>query len=185
MNLSVDSAIPTWFASALLASAGLLAFALASRAKQKADRLAWIGLGIIGFLLSIDEVATIHERWGELASGSALSSNALGYSWVLGGLVLVGVVGVVYLPFLVRLNPRTRRLLVVAGLVFIAGAIGFEIVNGRIELADPSGERFLVWSLLTGVEELLEFLGTSLLVYALLDALAGPNGTVLVAIDRG
>jgi len=184
MNLAIDSAVPTWFASAILAAAGILAFALASRADGRADRLAWIGLGVLGFLLSIDEVATIHERWGDIARGTPLSSDALGYSWVLGGLVLAGLVLVLYLPFLIRLDARTRWLLIAAGAVFVAGAVGLEIVNGTIELADPDGDRVLLWSLLTGVEEFLEFIGASLLVYALMDALAGPTGMVTIVVDR-
>jgi len=185
VNLAIDSAVPTWFASAILAAAGILGFALASRTDGKADRLAWIGLGILGFLLSIDEVATIHERWGDIASGTPLSSDALGYSWVLGGLVFAGLVAVLYLPFLIRLDARTRWLLIAAGVVFLAGAVGVEIVNGTTPLADGDGGRALLQHLLVaGVEEFLEFIGASLLVYALMDALAGPTGMVTVVVDR-
>lgn len=183
MNVAVDSAVPTWFASAILAAAGILGFTLARREDDRRDRLAWMGLGVLGLLLSIDEVATIHERWGEIARGTPFSTDALGYSWVLGGLVVAGFVAVLYLPFLLRLKPRTRWLLIGAGAVFLAGAVGVEVVNGRIELADPNGDRVLLWSLLTGVEEFLEFIGASLWVYTAVDALAGPKGSVTIVVD--
>jgi len=185
VNLAIDSAIPTWIASAILAAAGILGFALASRADSRADRLAWIGLGILGFVLSIDEVATIHERWGEIASGTPLSLDLLGYSWVLGGLVFAGLVAVLFLPFLIRLGSHTRWLLIAAGVVFLAGAVGVEVVNGTTPLADGDGGRALLQHLLVaGLEEFLEFIGASLLVYALMVALAGPTGMVSVVVDR-
>ena len=137
----------------------------------------------LGFLLSIDEVATIHERWGDIARNAALIRRTglfLGSRWTRPG----GFVLVLYLPFLIRLDARTRWLLIAAGAVFVAGAVGLEIVNGTIELADPDGDRVLLWSLLTGVEEFLEFIGASLLVYALMDALAGPTGMVTIVVDR-
>jgi len=58
--------VPTWYSSVtLLASASL--FAVAARAEWRNGRFApyWLGLAVIFIALSIDEVASIHERTSE------------------------------------------------------------------------------------------------------------------------
>jgi hypothetical protein len=84
---------------------------------------------------------------------------------VIPALALVVLVGVVFRPFLRRLPAITRALFVLAGLVYVGGAIDGEIAGGlAYELAGSgalSGSAVLA-------EEGLELLGVALFIHALL-----------------
>ena len=74
------------------------------------------------------------------------------------------------------LPTRTRRLFVVAAIVYIAGVIGTELVAGcYVELY---GRNNLTYSFLAMLEETLELTGVILFVYAMLDYMTVNVGEV-------
>ena len=52
------------------------------------------------------------------------------YSWVIPGAALVALLGIALLRFLRSLPRTTRRRLWAAGVLFLSGAIGLEMVGG-------------------------------------------------------
>jgi hypothetical protein len=66
-------------------------------------------------------------------------------------------------PFLLQLPRRTALIFLVAGVVYISGVIGIEI------LGQPMDADTLEYNLLTLVEEGLEMFGVILFLYGLLD----------------
>jgi hypothetical protein len=170
LNLGLDAAVPTWFASALLlaTSIALLAVWSSSRGTDTRNRRHWLGLAAVFGLLSIDEVATIHERWGDLGLIDS-DQGLLYYGWVVTAIVLLVPFVLAYLPFLGRLEPRTARLFVTSGCIFVGGAIGVEMMNAALD-ADESSSSLRYW-LQTGFEEFCELVGASLFLYAVLDVL--------------
>ena len=78
----------------------------------------------------------------------------------------VGAVGLAYLPFLARLRRRTAVLFVIAGLVYVGGAVGVERWTGD----DVNSLEYNMW---TTLEEGLEMFGVILMIYAVLDHMRG------------
>ncbi|MFQ5696899.1 MAG: hypothetical protein ACE5IL_01285 [Myxococcota bacterium] len=161
-DVDEEQSFPTWFSSVLLAIAGVLLLASARVAESRHDRFSshWYGLAFGFALLSIDEVAGLHETLNALTDASWTGPAALG----------VGVVGLVYLPFLCALPSRTRWALMAAGMVYLGGALGVERLSDFwVDAYDMDNLGYQVW---TAAEEGLEMIGVVWGIRAILVHLA-------------
>ena len=59
-----------------------------------------------------------------------------------------------------------RNKFIIAGVIFVTGAIGLEAIGGKIFTSYGAGTLF--YALLTNVEEILEMVGILLFIYVLL-----------------
>ncbi len=123
-------------------------------------------LALIFSGLSVDEVASVHEVAMEPLR-SLLGARGLPYfTWVVPGAAFVLAVGLAYLRFVLRLPALTRRRFVVAGGLFVGGALGLELAEGWV--ADALGHRTPAFAALVALEETLEMAGLVVFVHALL-----------------
>ncbi len=120
-----------------------------------------------------------HETFGALLGRSVSAGDVLFYDWLLYGLLAVAVVAALYVPFL-RALPRDVSLrFVLAGSVFVCGAIGAESIGAASKAgATDLIEGPILWTLEAIVEEFLEMLGIILLIHALLYHLARSRQTI-------
>lgn len=164
-----EATVPTWYSSAALGLAGAILAVIAVAKHQLGDnfRWHWTTLAILLFGLSADEIAMLHELPIDPMREMFHWGGVLHYAWVLPGILFVGLVGIVYLRFLLNLPVRTRNLFIFSGLVFVSGAIGVEMFSGL--QADRFGEETLNYSLIVTIEEFLEMLGVVVLIRALLE----------------
>jgi len=96
---------------------------------------------------------------------------------VVPGAIFVLVVLLAYARFLLHLPKRTLILFLVAGGVFVVGAIGVEMLGSRLEFdvvqskgkfMNASVNTQVMYVVAVAIEELLEMLGIVIFVYALL-----------------
>lgn len=156
-SLSAEANLPTWYASVLLFSCGILLAAIARREAAARDRFHrhWAVLAAVFVYMSLDEAVEIHEHLG----GIVEAGGVLYFSWVVPAAVIVVVVGVAYLPFLAHLDPRTRRRFVVAGGLYVGGALLMELPLGW--WTEQHGSDNLGYALIDFVEETMELAGAS------------------------
>jgi hypothetical protein len=171
-DVNSEHNVPTWFSSTLLMGCAVLAALLAALVRRAGGRGAghWAGLAAVLSLLSLDEAAALHERLGGPAAevlGDA-TQGALHFAWVVPGMVLALVVGLVFVRFVVRLPPGTRRLVVAAAAMYLTGATALEAIGGIV--LEDQGDR-AVYLLVTAAEEGLEMAGSVLLLYAAMSLL--------------
>ncbi len=195
-----DASIPTWYSSFALLLCSILLATVAAAKKRYRDRyvLHWSFLSIIFLLLSVDEVATLHEAGGGAVE---LLVESIGYTpsgffytaWVIPGIIFALVVALAYLRFLAHLPSKTRILFLVAGAIFVAGALGMEMLSARLisfygyeNLESIPFSARIVISMQTAVEELLEMLGVVVFIYALLSYISSyvKEVSVQVRTDR-
>ena len=88
------------------------------------------------------------------------------YAWVVPASVLVMIGLAVYLPFLVRLPRKTCCSMLIAGALFLGGAMGVELVGGRY--ASLYGIETLAYQFIILTEEVMEMLGVTLFICTLL-----------------
>lgn len=174
--------LPTFFSALmLLASSGLLILA-ASKARQNGEKaLPWFILGAAFFFLSIDEMASLHEKLDALIHHYVPASGVLHYAWVAPYGLAVVALGVVLAPWFFRLPPKTRLLFFISGVFYVGGALGVEILGGLYYSGAPAGAEgvtTLAGDLLASVEELGEMTGVAVFIYALLSHLCGEKGEV-------
>lgn len=168
-----------WYSTIMLAAAAV-GFFLVALTASGAGRPAWryVVLGAILLLMSADEGAFLHERLAIFASELGLNSSFT-YQWLLLGIPLAIVVGVGVLFLARRLDPTLRLRLIIAGVIFLAGAVGGEIVGGLIKKLDhgiTGDELLIIHNIEVLIEESLEILGAILAFRAVLLHLGISNG---------
>lgn len=149
-DVDEEDSFPTWFSAFLLLLTSVVSAANAKRESQQRgpNAVSWTALGIGFLLLSIDEIAGMHET---------LNSLDLPFSWTVPGAIAAAFAGGVFLPFLLRLPRGIAIRFVVGGVVYLGGALGVEV------LTDPYLENdelnTLAYNLWTAVEEFMEMGG--------------------------
>ena len=159
----------TWFSAAQLALAAVLAYAVGI---GRDDRRNWNVVAAVLLFLSVDEVATVHEKLGQLPGIPGIGHRA----WAGAGLVLAALVAWRLLPWALRLERPLRFALVVGGATFVAGAIGFEVAA-----AQRAHEDTTFW-VLSSIEENLEMVGVYVVARLLLAQLRATGARVVVAV---
>ncbi len=171
--------LPTWYQSStlLLSSVLLLVIGLARRELKDKDAKYWGLLSLIFLFLSLDEAVSIHEQMTMPLRTTFHLEGFLFLSWVIPASFLVAVLGIVLSRFLFRLPSSTRNLMILSALIYLAGALGVEMVgaNYMFMMNDPPdiGSNF-TYAIITTVEEFLEMTGIVVFIYCLLSYLFVP-----------
>jgi spermidine synthase len=163
-----EESIPTWFsASILLGCAGLLSvIAMAKRADQDRYARHWMGLAIIFLYLSMDEGAALHELTTGPLRDLFGATGVIFFAWVIVGVPLALIFVLVYLRFLFHLPTNIRNLFVLAGMMYVGGAVVIEGINSNLWYLNNGSTLF--YSAITSVEEFFEMTGVIVFIYTLL-----------------
>lgn len=187
-DLGEDSSVPTYFSSLLLLSCALLLAWTAhlKRVAGEAKWFVWSALAALFVLLSLDEVAMIHERGGMILMTLYPSVNQLGgmlhYKWILIGLPATAILAILLIPWFFGLSRRLQLLFALSAAIFVGGAVGVEMINASVH--DTVGAHTAAYVLGTALEESMEMLGATLFLYALLDHVALYQSRLLLTADR-
>jgi hypothetical protein len=179
LSLSGEFNLPTLYTAAVVFSCALLLALVAAGTQKRGGRFVphWWVLAA-GFLyISIDEIMQLHEALHDVVDVDA--KGVLFFRWVIPAAVIVLVVLLSYLRFLLALEPRTRNRFLLAGAIYVGGALGMELPLGW--WADQNGIHNLVYGLIDAAEESMEMLGLNLFLLALLDHLAREEFSVRFA----
>jgi hypothetical protein len=167
-SVNTEQTIPTWYSMILLwiASVLLAAIAMVKSVSQAKDRLYWVGLAVIFLYLSIDEGAVIHEIAADWLQTNTNLSGFLTFGWQIVAAPLVILFGLLYLRFLIRLPVHTRNLFILAGLVYVGGAMIIEGISAN--QWDIGGGVSYTYLVIATIEEFCEMIGVVIFIYALL-----------------
>lgn len=171
-DLDQEANVPTYYSSfLLLTTAALLAMIGLVKARNgDAWSRQWNFLALGFFLLSLDETAAMHERLIRIFRDWFNPTGLFYFGWVLAAIPLLVILGVAYYRFFLSLPQATRRRLLLAVCVFLAGAIGMEMLGGWFE--QTYGAQHPAENVLTTIEESLELFGVILFIHALLAYMA-------------
>ena len=176
-SLSYEANLPTWYATVLLFSSSSSLAQIARSAG--AHRARWWMLSAIFLYMSIDEASEIHEHAGGLVDGTGV----LYFSWVVPAAVAVLALGLFYLPFIRALPSPLRGRVILAGALYVGGALGMELPLGW--WTEQHGDEGLGYALIDHVEESLELAGASVFLWALRARLAEPGPVRPGAAEQG
>jgi hypothetical protein len=167
-DLDREGNIPTLYSAVtLLLSAGLLAvIAMAKKRQGKREYLFWAGLALVFLFLSVDDGAALHENIIRPLRNALNTSGVLYFAWVIPYGAFVLTLGLVYFRFLFSLPARIRSLIILAGLLYVGGALGFELIGGY--WTEVNGQENAAYALITTCEQTLQMTGTLVLIYALM-----------------
>jgi hypothetical protein len=178
-DFGIEHNIPTMYSAlAILLASALLA--LIARASDKQEGY-WIALSFIFLFLALDEATAIHESIGDYFENYIEATGLIYFMWVVPYGVAVLVIGLAFLRFVLSLPKQTRNRFILAGVIFITGAMGIEMPGAAV--AEEYGTDTVLYSVLYTFEELFEMLGIVLFNFALLSYLTGQHGEVVIALN--
>lgn len=179
-----ESNIPTLYSSiTLLACSALLWTITKSHKKQNQPYRYWLGLAVLFLFLSVDETASLHERSGEPIRAMMGTSGLLYYGWMIpyGAAVLLFIT--LYVRFLMQLPRQTAQMFVLAGTLYVAGAIGFEMLGGWWH--ELHGTHNITYYLFVTLEELFEMFGCVIFIHTLLSYICDEFKVVTTIMKEG
>ncbi len=184
-DLDYERNVPALFSVCLLGAAALLlaTITLLERRRGAPGVLPWSVLALGFFLMSVDESWSFHEKLN-LPVRALLGTGPGGvlyYAWIAPGVLLVLALGLSFLRFLIRLAPATRGAFIVAGCVYLSGAIVMEAIGGSY--GAKHGVANLSYALLAALEESLEMAGSILFIRALLAYMGRSYGEIVWVVE--
>lgn len=184
-NVNSEHNIPTLYSLLALLFCALLLAVIAKAKKLVSDRYVnyWRALAVIFAYLSIDEAVSIHEKFINPLRDTLNTSGFLYYAWVIPGAIFAIAVFLGFLKFINALPPKTKRLFLTGGAIFIGGAIGMELLAGAHD--ELYTYNTFGTSVLTSIEELMEMMGIVIFIYALLSYIRSEMNGLNVKIKIG
>ncbi len=172
-NFDSEKNIPTTFAALLHFFASIVLFKVGLTAlKIKNRNYFWFSISFVFLFLGFDELLRIHEKF--TGQSSALMDNAdiFLYSWIVYYLLAALILGLIFLKPLLELPKKTLINFIIAGGIFVFGAVVLEniagtyVVNHAIEKSQViiTPEIFI----LATVEELCEMFGVTYFIFSIL-----------------
>ena len=186
-DLGSEANITTYFSGLLLLSVSILLWIIAYIKRDNSSPFYrhWFGLSLVFAYISVDEVATLHERTEEPLRQLIEPGGIFHYVWVIPAAVGLLLLGIVYARFLWHLQARWKGLFAISAALYVGGALGVEMVGGWY--ASKFTKSF-TYELISTVEETLEMAGAAFFIYSLLDYLSSHvEGVVIMfqsASDR-
>lgn len=188
-DLDGEQNIPALYSSvALLVCAFLLTAITCIKNKRREPFVfQWGFLALVFLAMSIDESIAFHENFHEPMVSMLNLSGLLYAGWVVPVGILMIIVLLVCSKMLVALPPRTRRLFIIAGVIYVSGAMLMEMVGasyletiGGTEASNE--ERGITWSLCVTAEEILEMAGIVVFIHALMSYITEELGGLCLCI---
>lgn len=155
-NVDHERNLPTWFSSVQLLTAAHVANRIRRDlpTERSLTAASWFCLSAGLLFMSMDEVCGFHETLNSFTRGE----------WTLYGAGVAGFAAVLLVPVLLSVNVTTALMFVVAGGMFVAGAVGVEHQSAwfaEFNLLDT-----LEYRKQTLLEEGLEMISVTLFIYA-------------------
>jgi hypothetical protein len=169
-----ETNIPTLFNTALFAISALLMLVIGGHTARHRLPYArhWLFLGLVFIFLAVDEFTSIHETLVEPVRRIFDIEGGFFYlAWVIPAMALVFLGALFLSRFIIRLPQPARRLFVLAGLIYVIGAVGMEMVQGYLTTNYPTA--YVTRRMVTFLEEFLEMMGLIVFIRGLLIYMLG------------
>lgn len=162
-----EANITSWFSSLLLLFSAIL-LAIIAREKKTYDdpyRRHWFFLSLIFFYISLDEAAAIHEISIKPLRSLFGADGIFYFSWVIIAIPILLLLALLYFRFVFALPRSTCYEFILAGSIYIMGALGMEMLGGYFIHKKVLGIDIYPFEIT--IEELLENIGIVIFIYSL------------------
>lgn len=166
-NIDDEMNFPTLFSFLMLMTSSGLLYLIARLRKSVKDSYekSWKVLSIIFVCLGLDELLALHEKL--MPALRAMGATGVLYNaWIIPFALLTAVFCIAFFKFWINLNSKVRRLFMIAFILYVTGALGFELIDGLLTY-QASSKTFL-YSVMATIEDGLEMLGVSIFIRGLL-----------------
>ncbi|HRP54539.1 hypothetical protein [Agriterribacter sp.] len=165
-----ESNLPNFFNAVLLllvAALLFITFLLYKHYRDSAIKYHWLLLSLIFFFLSVDESVSIHESLTNILPRFGIGGNGyLKFAWVIPYSIATLLICLFFIRLLKSLQKPVQLGFILSGIVYVTGAIGFEMVGA--EIAESKGVTNISYALAASCEELLEMTGLIIFLHFIL-----------------
>jgi len=173
LDLNEELSLGTAYSVALLLTSALLVALLAIAVRRQGgpearDARWWAGLAVMFTFMGIDEGIAIHELLILPVRRALHTTGVLFFAWVIPYGALIAAVVLVYIRLLFRLPRLIAIRFVIAGAIYVGGAVGLELIAGWLVDTLGYAERSFPMELEYLVEETMEMLGVAYFLTTLL-----------------
>lgn len=183
-NLDWEKNLPSFFSMFILISASALLTIITILEKKRTAVYAshWKILAF-GFLyMACDEGFSFHEKLTvPIRAMFGYQTGFFYFAWVIPGILLVLLLAVYFTNFLLHLSARTRKIFLLAGSIYLAGALGMELIGGRY--AELHGLSNLIYLACVTIEEGAEMIGVIIFIQGLLEYIADNFGEIEIKLQ--
>jgi hypothetical protein len=160
-----------WFSSCMLTLCSAMSAIIATISSQQKgpDTWRWWVASALLIAMSADETVAIHEMLGVPIRTLYNFDGFLHHDWVVAATPFLVVIFITLGPILIRLPRMLSQRLTFAAIVYFGGAVGIEMVSGKIRELFPEGG--IVPFICGTLEESMELTGLVLAISALMRCL--------------
>ncbi|MCF6745818.1 hypothetical protein E9529_16350 [Blastococcus sp. KM273128] len=171
-SVDEEANLASWFNAALLLLSALVIWGIAVDRRAAEDRWAkhWAFLALAFAYLSADEAGRLHESADAIVDSLIDARGILSFGWILVAAPLVLAFALAYLGFLRALPADVRKLVVIAAVLYVGGAIGVESLGGLAYDLNGGQKGSLAFVIASSVEEAFEMAGAITFLAAMLMA---------------
>lgn len=136
--------------------------------KRERDRYKyyWQSLAFIFLCLALDELTSLHENLAMPLRENFGFAGFLYHAWVVPAAILLVLFIFFFLKFFLSLPTQIKIPILLAGFLYVGGAMGMEMINGKY--ADLYGKNNFNYKTLVILEESLEMFGIITMINVLL-----------------
>jgi hypothetical protein len=168
-NLDEEHNIPAVYSFFQLLTACFLLAMIARHAWQTKDKLRayWWLLTLLFLYISFDELESFHERASLWIHLHFHTTGFFYFAWVAPAIFILLALGIIMGKFLWHLPAPARKRFMLAGTIYISGAVGGDAVAGKYISIHGSGMGW-PYVLEYHIEETMELMAIAYFIYALL-----------------
>jgi hypothetical protein len=171
LNLDADQSLISFYSGALILVAALttLGLGLCHRRIGSDQARYWLMLAAVLLYMSMDEMISFHETTGHVLWRRGVVPDSLLFAnWLVFGIPVALAVGLLFLRFLRMIERPLAARFILAGGIFLGGAIGMELIANLLYIRQaPTG----LYLLETVLEEGSELIGMTLYAVTVLGRL--------------
>lgn len=193
LDLNSEGTPASYFSALALLATALTACLVARGAATAPERRFWLMTALLLAFFSFDEAASIHEGFVVIGKAFLPQHGIFYFTWWVPYVLALTPVLAILAPGLLRIPAEVRNGLMLAGALFVTGALGLELVESRLADAAAAATAHTSqllrlrygFALLTLAEECLEMTAVAIALRTLLRhaARTAPDISLRIAID--
>ncbi|MCA9347830.1 hypothetical protein KC867_00295 [Candidatus Saccharibacteria bacterium] len=180
LDLNDENSLPQWFTQVIFLVIAFLAYLAYRFTLVNEGSSLWLVIAGLGVLLSVDDVATLHEFGLQNLHNTFfedMKSTFLVNSWILLLPFIVAGLGVLIYKAYRLLPVRTYGLIAVGGVIYVVGAVLVDSLTNNF-----LGRAFIEQGVMGGIEGGLQLIGSAVFLYAIADYLELYHRKQVVAV---
>jgi len=181
-SFNKEGNVPSVYSAFAILFSSVLLYIVAKSTKGMEKYYYWMGLHFIFIFLFLDELFSFHEKLAQPTRELLSTSGIFTFAWIIPYGIALFIFTLVYLRFLFYLPKKTKYLFIIAGIIYVAGALGMEMVGGVIK--EMYGRDNLYYAIEYTIEESLEMIGIVIFIYALMDYICKNISSITLAIKE-